>query len=210
MQRDPWVLRGKLYDVLEASDLRRGPAKARLFARATGRTLLIAAGTGSEFRRLSLGRVVAVDYSAAMLARASKRRARAAATIELVRADAHCLPFVDACFDSIITSCTLCSVTDPVAVLRELHRILRPGGRLLLFEHVRSGHVLLGAALSVMNLWTRLGGTSMTRRTLATVRAAGFELAHIESVYLDIIVAAEAIRRPSVLALPCREVGHER
>jgi len=197
---DAWSLRSRLYDRLEASDRRRGPAKAALFARMSGRTLLVAAGTGADFRFLPPGDVIAIDFSAAMLRRADRRLAGTPARVRLLRSDARRLPFGGGTFDTVITSCTLCSLADPLAALHEIGRVLRPDGRLLLFEHVRSRHPLFGPALDVMTIWTRWGGTLMNRDTLTTVRSAGFLVTRVDSVFLDVILAAEAV--PATVVAP--------
>jgi ubiquinone/menaquinone biosynthesis C-methylase UbiE len=187
-----WRLRSAWYDVIEASDTRRGAAKATLFSRMVSPALLIAAGTGIDFRHLPAGQVVAVDYSPHMLRRARRRMASSPASIALLSGDAHRLPFADATFRTVILSCTMCSVEDPARVCAELRRVLRPDGRLLLFEHVRSRQWALGLMLDMMTLWTRAGGTYMNRHTLRTLAEQGFEIVAMDSVFLDIIVAAEA------------------
>ncbi len=192
--RDSWCVRSTLYDVLEGSDLRRRGAKAALFGRARGRTLLIAAGTGLDFKHLPAIRVVAIDFSPTMLARACRRTDRTPAHVLLVAADAMTLPFDAASFDTVITSCSLCSIARPDVALHEIHRVLAPGGTLLLFEHVRSCQPLLACTLDVMTWWTRNGGTSMNRDTLAAVTRAGFHIDAITSVFLDVILAVEASR----------------
>ncbi len=103
--------------------------------------------------------------------------------------DAAHLGFADASFDTAVTSCTMCSVPDPVRALQELCRVLRPGGSLLMFEHVRSRNPVLGLVLDWMTLWTRWSGTEMNRDTVQNVAQAGFRIMSIESVYLDIILA---------------------
>lgn len=192
--RDPWRLRSALYDLLEGSDLRRGAAKSKLFGRAHGRTLLITAGTGLDFRHLPPIRVIAIDFSAGMLARARRRSHRSAAHISLAAADAMCLPFAAASFETVITSCSLCSIARPDAALNEISRVLAHGGTLLLFEHVRSRQPLLACTLDLMTLWTRKGGTAMNRDTLGTVKRSGFHIDSVSSVFLDIILAVEASR----------------
>lgn len=192
--RDPWHLRSALYDVFEGSDLRRGAGKSNLFRRAHGRTLLITAGTGLDFKHLPAMRVVAIDFSPAMLARARRRTNRSAAQLSLVAADAMCLPFAAASFDTVVTSCSLCSIAWPDAALNEISRVLAPGGTLLLFEHVRSRQPLLACTLDLMTLWTRKGGTAMNRDTLGAVKTSGFHIDSVSSVFLDIILAVEASR----------------
>ena len=190
-----WDLRARLYDLCEASDLRRGPRKAELFRDARGRVLLVAVGTGVDLRHLPPGlEVVAVDISEEMLRKAHARRGQYRGRLTLLRADALNLCFADSSFDTVVTSCTMCSVPDPLRALEEIHRVLRPGGRLLMFEHVRSRNAVLGLTLDAMTLYTRRGGTEMNRDTLGHVRAAGFRVTRVESVFLDIILAVRALK----------------
>jgi len=199
-----WSWRVRFYDLREASCFRRGPAKAALFADMRGKVLFVAAGTGTDFAAFPPGMdITAIDISDEMLRRAAKRARSYKGTLRLLKADALALPFPDASFDTVVTSCTMCSVPDPVRALRELHRVLRPegeggeGGRLLMFEHVRSRQLLLGWTLDLMTLWTRRTGTEMNRDTLTNTRAAGFHITDVRSVYLDIILAVRAVKAPA-------------
>lgn len=192
-----WEWRVRLYDLREASCFRRGPAKAALFADMSGKVIFVAAGTGTDFAQFPPGMdITAIDISEEMLRRAAKRARAYRGAIKLLRADALALPFADASFDTAVTSCSMCSVPDPVQALRELHRVLRPEGRLLMFEHVRSRQFLLGWTLDLMTLWTRRTGTEMNRDTLANTRAAGFHITDVRSEYLDIILAVRAVKTP--------------
>lgn len=190
-----WEFRANLYDLLEASDLRRREEKRMLFSQISGRTLFLAVGTGLDIRHLPpLGDVVAIDISEQMLRKARERVRAYDGLIRLLRADAEMLPFADAAFQTLVTSCTMCSVPRPDVAFREFYRVLRPGGVLLMFEHVRSENSLLGWMLDVMTMWTRLTGTDMNRRTLVAATKAGFVLQRVESVYLDIILAVRAAK----------------
>jgi len=190
-----WDIRATLYDVCEASDYRRGPQKAALFGDMRGRVLFAAVGTGVDIRHFPPGHsIAAIDISDKMLLKAEKRARQYNGHLELCLADAQDLKFPDASFDTVVTSCTMCSVPDPIRAFREFHRVLRPGGRLLMFEHVRSRNPILGFALDLMTLWTRLWGTEMNRDTLANSRAVGFRITRIDSVYLDVILSVRAER----------------
>ncbi|MCC7177589.1 MAG: class I SAM-dependent methyltransferase [Acidobacteria bacterium] len=203
--RSIWDWRSRLYDVCEGSDLRRGPHKAALFAEMAGRVLFVAVGTGIDIRHFPPGlKIAAVDVSKAMLRRALPRARRYAGSLSLVQADALKLCFSDCLFDTIVTSCTLCSVPRPIEALRELRRVLRPGGRLLMFEHVRSRQALLGLTLDAMTVLTRRGGTEMNRDTLANAEAAGFRITSVESAFLDIILSARAVKDE---VAPARDTG---
>lgn len=189
-----WDLRARLYDICEGSGLRRGPSKAALFRHMKGRVLFAAIGTGADIAHFPPGQeIVAVDISKEMLRRAEARRTNYAGNLRLVEADAMNLEFPDASFDTVATSCTFCSVPDPLRGLREMYRVLRPGGQLLMFEHVRSHMPIFGLTLDLMTLWSRLFGTEMNRDTVGNVRKAGFEITKVESVYLDIILAIRGI-----------------
>lgn len=190
-----WDLRARLYDVCEGSQLRRGAAKARLFAEMQGQVLFLAVGTGVDIMRFPEGqKIIGIDISAEMLRRAETRRRAYHGHLVCALGDAENLAFSDNSFDTVVSSCTMCSVPNPVRALNELYRVLRPGGRLLMFEHVRSRSWVLGLALDFMTLWTRLLGTAMNRDTVASVLKAGFKIVRIESVYLDIILSIYAVK----------------
>jgi len=185
-----WDKRARLYDTFEASDLRRGPARESLFREMTGRVLFIAVGTGMDIKHFPPGcEIVAIDISEEMLRRAVPRAQKYPGELRLVRTDALRLCFADESFDTVATSCTMCSVPDPQQAFREIRRVLRPGGKLLMFEHVRSRNPILGLTLDLMTLFTRRNGTAMNRRTVETAIATGFTIINVETVFLDIILA---------------------
>ncbi len=193
--RSIWERRARLYDLCEGSDLRRGVHKKALFRRIRGRTLFLAIGTGLDIRHLPIGpAITAIDISNAMLEKSRGRAEAFAGELQLVQADAMGLCFRDASFDTIVTSCTMCSVPDPARALKELYRVLRPGGRLLMFEHVRSANPVLGAVLDLMTVVTRRRGTEMNRHTLSAAMKAGFLILTVEPIFLDIILAIEALK----------------
>jgi SAM-dependent methyltransferase len=201
-----WDFRSSLYDVCEASDYRRGPYKAALFTDMHGRILFASVGTGVDIKHFPPDHaIVAIDISDKMLQKAKKPARRYLGRLVLCKADAQNLKFPDASFDTVVTSCTMCSVPDPVRAFREFYRVLRPGGQLLMFEHVRSRNPILGLALDLMTLWTRLWGTEMNRDTLANASAAGFRVRRINSIYLDVILSMRAEKPARFVASTTRE-----
>jgi ubiquinone/menaquinone biosynthesis C-methylase UbiE len=105
-----------------------------LLASAEGRVLEVAAGTGANLAWYPPGlRVIAVDLSPGMLQRARRRGASAVSLM-----DAGCLALADGSFDTVVSTLATCTFPDPVAALREMRRVCRPGGRILLLEHGRS------------------------------------------------------------------------
>jgi len=144
------------YDRLDggaaADALGFGDGRAALLARASGRVLELAVGTGLNlplYNWSAVSELTAVDLSAGMLSRAGARVAASpalrAARLSLVQADVAALPFPDGSFDCVVDTFSLCVFPDPRAALAEAARVLAPGGRLLLLEHARSPNTLLGA-----------------------------------------------------------------
>jgi len=178
-----------------ADDHRLGPHKRRLFSKIRGATLMVAAGTGNDFKFFPPGQhIVAIDISPQMLERAAQKAATYQGTIELQVMDVCELPFPDASFDTVVTVCTFCSVPKPVAGLRELYRVLRPSGQLLMFEHVRSKIGPFGIFLDLMTPLSRRLGPELNRDTVGNVQKAGFRLRREENVYLDIVKIIEAVK----------------
>lgn len=192
-----WNFVSRTYDFMTWGEERRfGAAKARLFAKMRGRCFMVAAGTGNEFRYFpSRLTVTAVDISPGMLEKARRKAALYDGALDVRVMDVQALDFPDATFDTVVTACTFCSVPDPLRGLRELYRCLKPGGQLLMFEHVRSRVGPIAIFQDLMTPISSRFGPAMNRDTISNVLRAGFELRREDNVYLDVVKAIEA-RRP--------------
>jgi ubiquinone/menaquinone biosynthesis C-methylase UbiE len=189
--RSPTALIAPLYDLLTAPLERRAFARwrRRLWSEVPpeGRGLEIGAGTGANFPFHPPGaRIIATDISARMLREARGRRE--AARVPLVAADTQALPFADRSFDWVAETLVFCEVADPVRGLRELRRVLRPGGRLLMLEHVRPDGWLGAAADAITAVTGRLVGEHFNRRPERSLRAAGFVIERQEYLWRDLIL----------------------
>jgi ubiquinone/menaquinone biosynthesis C-methylase UbiE len=194
--RQKWDSSSRSFDLFAFGEERRlGPHKRRLFSKIRGETLMVAAGTGNDFQFFPADqKILAIDISPKMLERAAKKAASYCGSIELREMDVCALPFPDASFDTVATVCTFCSVPEPVAGLRELRRVLKPGGQMLMFEHVRSRIGALGMVLDLMTPLSRRFGPELNRDTVGNVLRAGFALRREENVYLDIVKIIEATK----------------
>jgi ubiquinone/menaquinone biosynthesis C-methylase UbiE len=194
-----WDRASRAYDLVTWGDEHRlGPAKRRLFASMTGKCLMVAAGTGNDFRYFPPGlEIVAIDVSPGMVERSRRRAAWYHGVLTVRLMDAQALEFADETFDTAVTACTFCSVPDPVRGLRELYRCLKPGGKLLLFEHVRSRIGPIAILQDLLTPISRRIGPDMNRDTVGNVLRAGFELCRERNVYLDVVKGIEARRAGS-------------
>jgi SAM-dependent methyltransferase len=172
VEQIPW-----LYDLGLWVAERRGFGRWRdwLVRGARGRALDLGTGTGRNLPRYEPGLpVVAIDPSPANLARARSR----APGVPIVCARAEALPFRDDAFDTVVSGLVFCSVDDPAAAFAEVRRVLAPGGRLRMLEHVRSRHPLVGRLQDATQpAWTAFtGGCRPNRDTERAARDAGFEV----------------------------------
>jgi ubiquinone/menaquinone biosynthesis C-methylase UbiE len=154
--------------------------RTELLKEAHGRVLEIGAGTGLNFSLypLEVEGVVAVEPEPNMAARASERARSADVPVRVVRSAAEALPFPDGSFDTVVSCLVLCSVRDPGQVAAEVRRVLRPGGELRVYEHVRSSSPSAGRWQDLTaRPWGFFGaGCHPNRETVAILRSAGFEV----------------------------------
>ena len=171
------------YDFMEGLMGRLGMRRLRrlLWSRVDGgKVLEVGVGTGANFPFYPRkGEIVAIDFSPRMLARAREKARKENLPVHLEEMDVQALAFPAASFETVVGSWVFCSVPDPGRGLREAHRVLRPGGRLLLLEHVRLPGIL-GRLQDLLNpLIVRLGGENINRNTVENVRRAGFQIEEV-------------------------------
>jgi ubiquinone/menaquinone biosynthesis C-methylase UbiE len=179
---------GWLYD-LAGGRAERGELGQRrhdLVSRLEGEVLEIGAGTGRNLPHYErAGRVVAVEPDPSMAKRLPKRAAEARVPVEIVSGSAESLPFADETFDAAVVTFVLCSVDEPAAVLAEIRRVLKPGGRLVLLEHVRAEGRLARWQDRFTPLHTKLAGNCrLNRDTLSAVSAAGFDASDVRTTHI--------------------------
>lgn len=151
----------------------------QLVAGLRGRVLEVGAGTGLNLERYRGDvTVVAVEPEPTMARKASVRARQAAVPVRVVRGVAEALPFPDDTFDAVVACYVLCSVLDQRRAIGELRRILRPGGEVRVYEHVRSGHPGWARVQDLLTpAWHRFGcNCHPNRDTVAALRAGGFDV----------------------------------
>jgi len=153
-------------------------------SRATGDVLEVAIGTGRNLAHYPAGvRVTGIELSPAMLAIARRRAADLGIDAELTEGDAEALPFEDSRFDTVVCALSLCSIPDRAKAIGEMARVLRPGGGLLLLDHIGSSWPPVYAAQWLLERITiRVAGEHFTRRQRSLVETAGLEI--VESARL--------------------------
>jgi ubiquinone/menaquinone biosynthesis C-methylase UbiE len=183
-QRRVWDKAAPGYDKQIAffERLQFGGGREWLGRRARGRVLEVAPGTGRNLPFYSPDvTLTGLELSPAMLAQARSRARELGLDADLREGDAAELPFADGSFDTVVCALALCSIPDPIRALGEMHRVLVPGGRLLLLDHIRSSWPPVYAAQWLVERVTiPLAGEHFTRRPRADVVQVGFELVETE------------------------------
>ena len=160
-----------------------GDQRRELLAGSAGRVIEIGAGTGANFPLYPAGvlEVVAVEPEPYLRGRAEAATAGSSVPVRVVDAVADQLPFEDASFDVAVASLVLCSVADQPTALAEVRRVLRPGGELRFYEHVRAeSHGLASVQRAADVVWPFFGGgCHASRDTLRAITGAGFAVEHV-------------------------------
>lgn len=176
----------RMYERISIESEQRGTAehRDRVLAGLSGRVIEVGAGNGLNFAHYpdTVTEVVAVEPEDRLRVLGEEAAARAPVPVRMAAGHAEALPAEDSSVDAVVASLVLCSVPDAARALGEIRRVLRPGGELRFFEHVRSGRRWFGLLQDIITpLWSRAaGGCHPNRDTAAAIRAAGFDVEQLD------------------------------
>jgi ubiquinone/menaquinone biosynthesis C-methylase UbiE len=172
-------------------------ARSWVCSKAERQVLEIAVGTGLNLPHYPEAvNLTGVELSPAMLELAGQRAAELGRDVEFQVGDATALEFEDQSFDTVVCTFALCTIPDDAAAVAEVRRVLRPGGRFVFAEHVRSTRPVIRAGQQLLDpLAVRIEGDHLTREPLAHLQREGLAVEQLERYGLGIVERAVA-RRP--------------
>lgn len=176
------------YDAMETmAEKRYHPWREQLWAKVDGAALLeVGVGTGKNLPYYpAKANITGIDLTPGMLNQAigKARTLGYDSRVDLHPGDAQALDFPDSSFDTALATFVFCSVPDPVLGLQEMGRVVKPGGKVLLLEHMRSPNPFIGFLMDALNpLVVRMMGANINRRTVENVRKAGLEIEQVEDL----------------------------
>ena len=188
-----------IYDLLEGPmETLFSKWRKDLLKNAKGKVLEVGIGTGKNIPYYSKGiQLTGIDFSNKMIEQARKKYG-AQSQIELLEMDAQQMTFDDNSFDTVVTFCVFCSVPDPVSGLKEIRRVCKNGGKVLMLEHVRSKHKIIGPLMDLLNpIPLYLHGANINRKTEENLIKAGFKRDNIRitNLWHDIVKSFEIDNR---------------
>lgn len=166
-----------------------GKWRAAIWKEAKGKVLEVGVGTGKNIQYYP-GEVdvTAIDFSPKMLERAKEKADKLGRKVDLRLMDVQNLEFPDETFDTIITTCVFCSVPDTVKGLKEIRRVCKSNGQIIMLEHVRSKRPVIGAMMDILNpLVVSIVGANINRDTINNLEKAGLKVEVDKSLMMDIV-----------------------
>jgi ubiquinone/menaquinone biosynthesis C-methylase UbiE len=166
-----------------------GDGQAWACSQARGQVLEIAIGTGLNLPFYPADvEITGIEISPAMLEVARHRAQSLGRQVELVIGDAQALPFPDQHFDTVVCTIALCSIPDEGQAVAEAWRVLRPGGRFVILEHVRSPNIIIRALECMLESYTvRTQADHLLREPVETVQRVGFSIEYLKRQKLGIV-----------------------
>lgn len=177
----------RFYDLMDR--MINPETRKRLLSEAKGKVLEVGVGTGVNLEFYPANcEITGIDLSPGMLEKAKARAHKLGITASLQEMDAQNLQFPDNIFDTVVATCVFCSVPDPIKGLKEIKRVCKPQGKVILLEHVRSDNPVLGRLMDLFDpLTVRMIGPHINRRTVENVRKAGLRIQSIEDQRIRIL-----------------------
>lgn len=187
----------KIYDLMEKpmESMLMDDWRKELFEKIEEKKILeVGVGTGKNLEFYSTDKeVTGIDFSEKMLEKA-KNKSKDKDHVTLMEMDAENMTFEDNTFDTVVTSCVFCSVPDPVKGLKEIRRVCKNGGKVIMLEHMRSNKPVVGKIMDRINfIPLHIWGANINRQTLKNLQEAGFnkEDTTYKNVWSDVVKIIE-------------------
>ncbi len=168
-----------------------------IWSQAKGPDILeVGVGTGKNFPFYPrIARITAIDFSPKMLERAEHKKRRKNIDVDLDLQDVESLPYADNCFDTVVATFVFCSVPHPKKGLQELYRVCKPGGQVLLLEHVLSSNKIMAMMMNLMNpVIKSIFGANINRQTVKNVQSCPFQQVILLPESSDMVKLIRAIK----------------
>lgn len=181
----------RLYDLLEApmEIMLLKKWRIEIMKDLDGKVLEVGVGTGKNIEYYPDGLdITAIDFSEKMLERAREKARIFNKKVNLIRMDVQDLKFPDNTFDTVFTTCVFCSVPDPIKGLKEIRRVCKPTGKIIMLEHVRSERRILGLIMDILNpIVVNVYGANINRRTIENIYKSGYTNVEVTNLAGDIV-----------------------
>lgn len=188
--KDKYSRVAKIFDIIE-SKMPMGKVKEEAVALLEGKILEVGIGSGACLKYYKKNSdVTGIDFSIGMLDLAKEKAKNLnLENVKLVEMDIENMNFLDNSFDSLFSSCVFCTVPNPQKGIAEVYRVLKPGGKAIFLEHMKSENFMVNIVLSFLNIFSKwFLGTSLTRETEKTIILSGFSKVTSRNVMMGDVV----------------------